>query len=189
MTALTLFVTAILIVLAGVLFFATVPVVRTYFTYRGKRLVTCPETLETASVDVAARKAALGAIFGEPKLHLDRCSRWPERQGCGQDCLQQIETDPDNCLLWNVVSNWYEGQSCAYCHRRFGRLGRMDHAPALLGLDNKTVEWNQLQPEKLPQIFATYKPVCWNCHITETFRHLHPDLVVDRKRIVHHHTN
>jgi hypothetical protein len=185
MTALTLLILAVLIVVGGIALFASIPVVRTYFTYRGKRLVTCPETLKTVSVDVAARKAAISAWFGDPKLRLDRCSRWPERQDCGQDCLQQIEADPDNCLLWNVVSNWYEGQRCVYCHKRFGSMKHLDNPPALLGPDDKTAEWTQFQPERLPEIFATYKPVCWSCHVAETFRHLHPEMVVDRDRGLH----
>ena len=34
--------------------------------------------------------------------------------------------------------------------------------------------------EQLPEIFATHQPVCWNCHIAESFRRLHPELVTDR---------
>jgi hypothetical protein len=33
----------------------------------------------------------------------------------------------------------------------------------------------------LLDVFSTHRPVCWNCHVTETFRRLHPELVVDRK--------
>ena len=176
---------AILAAVVGVILFHIVPAVQTYFTYRGKRLITCPETRKTAAVDVAARKAAASTFVGEPKLRLDQCSRWPERQHCGQDCLQQIEADPDNCLVWNIVSNWYEGQSCALCHKHLGRLEHFDHAPALMDPDHKTTEWDQLRPEQLPEIFATYQPMCWNCHVAETFRRMHPELLVDRHRETH----
>ena len=27
---------------------------------------------------------------------------------------------------------------------------------------------------------GTHLPVCWNCHIAESFRREHPELVVDR---------
>src|ERR1035441_10634226 len=130
------------------------------FHFRGKRLITCPETHNTEAIDVAAKEAALTALFGEPTLRLDRCSRWPERQDCGQECLQQVETDPDNCLLWNIVSNWYERQHCVYCHKRFERLQHLDHPPALMGPDRITAEWNQFRPEQLPEILSTFKPVC-----------------------------
>jgi hypothetical protein len=182
MTTLTLLVVAVVAVVAGVVLFRVIPMAQTYFMYRGKRLITCPETLEKEAVDVAAGKAALWAFAGEPILCLDQCSRWPERHDCGQECLSQIEADPENCLVWNIVSNWYEGQSCAYCHTRFGPLHHLDHAPALMGPDHKTIEWDHLQPEQLPEVFATHKPVCWNCHMAETFRQDYPELVVDRKR-------
>jgi len=164
----------------GVVTFRVIPTVRAYLTYRGTRLVTCPETQETVSVDVAARKAAFTAFLGDDNLRLDRCSRWPERQGCGQDCLQQIEADPDNCLVWNIVSDWYEGKKCAVCHKRFGRMKHLDHPPALMTQDRITKEWKDFRPESLPEAFTTQLPLCWDCHIAETFRREHPDLVVYR---------
>ena len=181
MTTLALLVIALLTVVVGLVLFRVIPVVQTYFKYRGKRVITCPETLKKEAVDVAARKAAAWAFVGESTLRLDQCSRWPERHDCGQGCLQQIEADPENCLVWNIVSNWYEGQSCVYCHKRFGPLQHLDHAPALMGPDRKTMEWDHFQPEQLPELFSTYKPVCWNCHVTETFRQEYPELVVYRK--------
>ena len=186
MATLMLLAIAVVAFVIGVVLFRSIPVLRAYFTFHGKRLITCPETHDTQAVDVAARKAAMTAIFGDPKLRLDRCTRWPERQDCGQECLQQIETDPENCLLWNIVSNWYEGKRCVYCHKRFGRLGHLDHPPALMAPDRTTAEWNQFRPENLPELFSTYQPVCWNCHVSETFRRVHPELVVDRDRNVHH---
>ncbi len=109
------------------------------------------------------------------------CSRWPERQDCGQECLKQIEISPENCLVWNIVSNWYDGKQCIFCHKKFGKLQHLDHAPALLGPDHETVEWRNLRPEQLPEVFSTHRPVCWTCHVTETFRRLHPELVVNRE--------
>ena len=116
-----------------------------------------------------------------PTLRLSSCTRWPERQDCGQDCLKQIEADPANCLVWNIVSKWYEGKNCVFCHKTMGPLHHMDHVPALLTPDFKTVEWKQIRPEQLPSVFSTHQPVCWNCHVTESFRRLHPELVVERR--------
>ncbi len=182
MTTTILFGIVVLSIVVGILLFRAIPAMRSYFMYRGRRLVTCPETHKTQAVDLAAGKAAVWAFIGEPALRLNRCSRWPERHNCGQKCLEQIEADPENCLLWNIVSNWYEGKICVYCRTRFGRLHRLDHAPALLQPDGETAEWNEFQPEQLPDIFTTHKPVCWNCHITQNFRHKHPELVVERRR-------
>jgi hypothetical protein len=185
MTALTLLLIALAAVLVGLILVRSIPVLSTYVTFRGKRIITCPETRKTAAIEVAAGKAALTTVFGEPTLRLDSCSRWPEHKDCGQECLQQVEADPDNCLLWNIVSNWYEGQNCVYCHQRFGPLQHLDHAPALLAPDGTTAEWNEFRPEQLPDVFSTFQPVCWNCHVAETFRHVHPELVTDRHCDVH----
>ena len=172
---------AVLALAVGLFIFRALPGVRAYFDYRGKRLITCPETHTAEAVDVDAREAALGAFLSEPTLHLKQCSRWPERQNCGQDCLSQIEADPENCLVWNIVGQWYEGKKCALCHKPIGPLHHLDHAPALRSPDGATMEWTNIHPEQLPAVFATHKPVCWNCHVTETFRRLHPELVVERE--------
>jgi len=181
MTGMTLLVIAVLALAVGLFVFRAIPALRAYFEYRGKRLITCPENHKTEAVDVAAGEAAVGAFLSEPTLHLKACSRWPEREDCGQECLRQIEADPENCLVWNIVSRWYEGKKCVFCRKIFGELHHLDHTPALLSPENKTVEWRELRPEQLPEVFSTHRPVCWNCHVTQTFRHLHPELVVDRE--------
>jgi len=174
-------ITLAVLVLALKLFaFRAIPEIRVYFAYKRKRLITYPETHETAAVDVSAGQAAVGAFLAEPTLRLKECSRWPEREDCGQECLSQIEVGPANCLVWNIVSKWYEEKKCAFCQKPIGALHHLDHAPALLGPDFKTAEWNQFRPEQLPAVFSKYQPVCWNCHVAETFRRLHPELVVDR---------
>jgi hypothetical protein len=178
-TVLTIII-AVLVLAAGLFVLRAMPGVSAYFALRGKRLVTCPETHKTEAVDVAAGEAGLGAFFNEPTLRLKECSRWPERQDCGQDCLQQVEADAQNCLVWNIVGNWYEGKSCVFCRKPIGPLHQWDHAPALLGPDFKTSEWKDVRPEQLPQIFSTHQPVCWSCHVAESFRRLHPELVTDR---------
>jgi hypothetical protein len=180
--SITLLITiAVLALAVGLFVFRAIPGLRAYFDYRGKRLITCPETQKPAAVEVDAKQAALGGFLSEPTLRLDQCSRWPERQDCGQECLKQIEADPENCLVWNIVSKWYEGKSCVFCHKEFGALHHLDHVPALCGPDHKTTEWKRIRPEQLPEVLATYRPVCWNCHIAETFRRLHPELVTNRE--------
>ena len=181
MTLTTLTIIGAVLVLAVALFvFRAVPGMQAYFKLRGKRLVTCPETQAPAAVDVAASEAALGAFVNEPTLRLETCSRWPERESCGQNCLQQIEADPQNCLVWNMVARWYEGKSCVFCHKLIGPLRHLDHVPALLGPNFRTSEWKEVAPQDLPKVFSTHQPVCWNCHVAETFRRVHPRLVTDR---------
>ena len=49
---------------------------RAYLRFRGKMLVSCPETDRPAAVRVAAAKAAWEAIVGNRELRLSECSRW-----------------------------------------------------------------------------------------------------------------
>jgi len=180
MTITVLIVIAVLVLAAALFVFRAVPGVQAYFRFRGKRLITCPETRTPEAVEVAAREAALGTFVNEPTLRLQECSRWPERQNCGQECLQQIEVDPGKCLVWNIVAKWYQGKSCVLCHKPIGPLSHLDHAPALLGPNFLTTEWDSVRPEELPKIFSTCQPICWNCHVAETFRRVNPNLVTDR---------
>ena len=179
---LTIFIALIVVVLAlGLFLFRAIPGFRAYSSFRGKRLITCPESHTSEAVDVAAGEAAVGAFLAEPTLRLKECSRWPERQNCGQECLQQIEANPEGCLVWNIVAKWYEGKVCVFCRKEFGPVHHLDHVPALLGPDYRTTEWRQFRAEELPKLFETHQPVCWNCHVAESFRRIHPELVVDRK--------
>jgi hypothetical protein len=129
---------------------------------------------------VAAAEAGLGAFFDEPMLRLRQCSGWPEREHCGQGCLSEIEADPETCLVSNIVARWFEGKGCVVCHKLIGPLHPMDHSPALLGEDFQTTEWKAVRADEFPKIFSTHQPVCWNCHVAETFRRLRPNLVTDR---------
>ncbi len=154
--------------------------IRTYLKFRGKRIVSCPENHLAAAVDVTSARAAVQAAIGEPHLALNQCSRWPEREGCGQECLAQIEETPRACLVRTIVNQWYAGQACAYCHQPFHEIRWHDHPPALLDVENRTIEWKDVSPENLQSAFRNHLPVCWNCHVAQTFRRVHPELVVTR---------
>jgi hypothetical protein len=39
-----------------------------------------------------------------------------------------------------------------------------------MNADRGSVEWREIRPEKLYDVLATHMPICWNCHIAETFR-------------------
>lgn len=165
----------------AVLVLRTVKAAQTYFKMRGKRLVTCPETKAPAAVDLDAARAAGQSVWGGPHLRLSECSRWPERQGCGQECLSQIEAAPEDCLVRNIVSKWYAGKVCAYCGKPIEAIDWLGgQRPGLLDADRKSVQWDQIRPEQLPEFLGKCAPVCWNCYITEAFRREHPELVVER---------
>jgi hypothetical protein len=151
-----------------------------WLRYRGTRIVVCPESREMVAVRVDAAHAALSAPQGRPELRLEACTRWPERQGCGQECLGQIESAPEACLLRSILADWYHDKDCAFCGRAIGAVRWHDHKPALAAPDGRLVAWNGFRPEQVIDVLASHKPVCWDCHLAETFRREHPELVTDR---------
>ncbi|MFQ5605220.1 MAG: hypothetical protein ACE5HS_18295 [bacterium] len=156
------------------------PLFKAYWRHKGKMMVTCPETEQPAGVEVDAKHAAFTATFGEKNLLLKECTRWPERQNCGQECLQQVEESPENCLVRVILTNWYQGKSCNYCGKVFEEIQWHDHKPALLSPDNEFVDWAKMPVEALPELLSTSQPVCWDCNLAETFRREHADLVTER---------
>ncbi len=155
-------------------------IMRAYTMLSGIMLVTCPETNALAAVELDARRAALAAILGRRTLQLKNCRRWRERGPCGEECLPQIEPAPEDCLVRTILMRWYKEKSCHFCGEAFGEINWLDHKPALMSPGRVTLEWNEIPAEKVPETMLTHRPVCWNCHIAETFRRRYPDLVVDR---------
>lgn len=171
---------AILVLVIGSIVFGAAVAFRSYLRYRGQRLVTCPETHQPAAVHVNAGKALSTTLIGKQEVRLDQCSRWPEKRNCGQECLSQVNADPEHCLVWNIVAAWYKGKSCAYCQRPFGEIHWHDRHPALLSPERIAKQWNEIPAELLPGVFETHLPVCWNCYIAETFRRQNADKVLNR---------
>jgi len=164
----------VLLAFAGVVILS----IRAWLRWRGTRLVSCPETGQPVAVAISTSSSMLTALGGP--LQLSQCSRWPERQHCGQECLGQIEAAPESCLVRNILACWYRGKSCVYCGRPL-EAHTLEHKPCLLSPAQHTLEWKEVVPEQIPQVLATHRPVCWNCHISETFRRQFPDLVTDRE--------
>ncbi len=149
----------------------------------GTRVLVCPETRSPVGATTKRGWTALTMAVGlKPELELDDCSRWPERAGCDQSCLMQLEGDPGNCKLRTMLAAWYEGKSCTFCRKPFGTINWTDHKPAMLSPEGTTVDWTNVDPEQIHHILESHSPVCWDCHIAETFRKEHPELVTDRQR-------
>lgn len=173
----------VLVALGIVVAIVLLPVLR---VTRGTRLVACPETKRPAAVELDSMRAALTLFAGEPgQLRLSSCSRWPERAGCGQECLGEIERDMESCLVRNLVAGWYRGQSCVFCAKLVPEVTWTEHRPALLAPDGLTVSWKDVKPENLPDVFSTHKPVCWDCHVVQGVVRERPDLVTVRPERKH----
>jgi hypothetical protein len=153
-----------------------------WLRYSGNRLITCPENLRPAGVRVDAWRAAATALGQSPKLRLNTCSRWPEKSGCGQECLRQVEASPEECLVRTILTKWYAEKECVWCGKPIGRLHWEDRKPALALATNITLEWHQISAERLPEVLEVARPVCFACHTATSFARLHPELVTNRAR-------
>jgi hypothetical protein len=174
---------AILIVAVGLLIGRWVS---SWLKYRGERVVRCPENGRPAGVVVNAGHAALSALGKPPEIRLASCSRWPERAGCGQQCLAQVEASPEGCLVRNILAKWYEGKDCASCGRPFGEIDWAGVKPALRTADQSFVEWSQVPAERLEETLATAMPICFACYMANRLVREHPDLAIDRTRPIPH---
>ena len=171
------------VVLALLTALVLIPIVR---VYRGTRLVACPETKRPAAVELDALRAAVTLFGDEPgRFRLANCSRWPEKAGCGQECLSEVARDPGACLVRTIVAGWYRGQSCAFCGKPIPEVTWTEHRPALLAPDGVTISWTDVKPETLPDLFSTHKPVCWDCHVVQSLVRERPDTVTVRPQRQH----
>lgn|SRR5512143_1128993 len=155
---------------------------RAYLKARGPRVIVCPETETSEAVAVDPGRAAWAAIRQDRDFRLISCTRWPGRQDCGRDCLSQIESAPDGCLVRERLTRWYQGAVCAICRKPFEEIQWFDHKPGLVTPDRKIMSWDEVPPRDLPAILRTRMPLCWDCQVSERFRERFPDLVVDDPR-------
>jgi hypothetical protein len=168
----------IAVIVVGAAYFVTR--FREVHNFQGKMLITCPETRKPAAVKIDPWRAVAAALVGKQHMELSNCSRWPEREDCGQDCICQITLDPESHRVWTIVSQWFEGKQCVYCRKRIEKVSHFDRSPALLNAQRKTFEWDRIPAELLPEALWGCQPVCWSCHMTETFLREHADLVTFR---------
>lgn len=170
----------LMLALGAVLVYGVGRFVNAYRRQRGARLVSCPETHRPAEVEVDAVRAALSATRGRTRVSLSACSRWPEREGCGQECLSAITAAPDGCLVRSMLVRWYDGKACTLCGNDVDAAHWYSHQPAFLDSEGRTLEWKDVPVEDLPGVLETHRPVCWNCHVIESVIREHPDRVVFR---------
>lgn len=174
MTQAALLVALFALVVGGVV------LLRTWWAWRQRRLITCPENEQPAAVRVNALGAAAGSLAGHPHLELSECSRWPEKKDCGQECLRQIERGPGECLVRTLVARWYEDKGCVCCGKPIQDVAWADQRPGLRAPDGRYLAWPDVPPEALPEMFKTHEPVCWNCLVVQRVAHEHPDDVTVR---------
>ena len=156
--------------------------VRNAFRERGPRVITCPENGCRASVEVAAWNSGFAAAVGEKRHRLAACSRWPEKEGCDQACVAEIEATPGGCLVRSIVANWYQGRTCTYCGHEIPEAHAGDRKPGLRSADGQTIAAEDTEPVHLVDVLPTAQAVCANCYDAMSFREHFPGLPVDRSK-------
>lgn len=164
----------------AVLLAMVVAFIELYAHYRGKRIVTCPETNAPAGAKINAALAAGTWLVTQPRFVVTACSRWPERAGCDQACAPQVEASPEETLVRSIVGKWYGARNCTYCSQPIREIGGAAVAPALLGPDGELRAWKDIAPEDLPHVLASSVAVCARCELAEDFRRRFLDRVTER---------
>lgn len=172
--------TIALLVVVGLLCLASIRTIAILYKYRGSRVITCPENQAHAGVSLDVRRVVATGLVSAPKLRLSSCSRWPERAGCGQECLSQIEAGPTDCLVRTILSEWYAKQKCVFCGLDFGDVQWAVRKPAVLTGKQVLLSCGEIPAENLPEVLAAAKPVCFSCYTATTWVKQHPELTVDR---------
>ena len=163
------FVTVALLLTAGV--FLVLPLLGfTYVSVRGRRVVRCPSAGGIAVLRLDAAHASISNLVAVPELRVKECSLWPKRKGCGQGCLRQVELAPRESLLRTIRRKWFAGQSCGICREPIRRVEVATLNCAVRNSDGITKAWSELDDGDFSRVLWSSEPVCWNCHIAETFR-------------------
>ena len=171
--------TIALLVAVVLLSFASIRAVTILYKYRGQRVIVCPENRQHAGVELDVRRVLATGLVSEPRLQLSSCSRWPERAGCGQECLSQIAAAPEGCLVRTILAQWYADKKCVFCGMPIGDIQWSARKPALL-IGRVSTDCGSVPAERLGEVLKDAKPVCFGCHTATTWVRQHPDLVVDR---------
>ena len=112
---------------------------------------------------------------------LKRTTQPPEPRPSRTDLSVVIEQVPvPESEAASLVRAWASGQHCVTCGHPVVEGRSATHHVALLDPSGVTREWIDIGADRLTLALATSLPVCWNCHLSATFRRLHPELVTDR---------
>jgi hypothetical protein len=175
----TLLLTTLVLAIAAWASWYVIVAVRTHRRLAGVRVVICPETGKDAAVRLDWVDAAMAtAADDKPDLRLADCSRWATRGRCDEPCVPQAAAQ--STRVTSIVDRWEARSHCALCGKPVTDAPFIGHHAGLLSPDGRTTEWTDVAAENLPKALDTRRAICWNCHVAETFRREHPELVTDR---------
>jgi hypothetical protein len=158
----TLLLAMVLVVYLGI-------AVRAWARFRGTRVVTCPETRRPAKVSVDVGHAMVSAAWERADVRIAQCSCWPERQGCDEACVPQIEESPDGTRVRTIAERFFKGQRCVICLRRLEPLKRTGPQPGFMDpVTRDVVSWIHVPAQELPDAVAVRRPLCPDCTLAES---------------------
>lgn len=82
------------IIAIGLLFVVFPVALDTFYRYRKRKIITCPETHGSAEVQLDTRRALFTSAFGKPLLAIKHCSLWPKKKGCDEACVKENWPEP-----------------------------------------------------------------------------------------------
>jgi hypothetical protein len=155
-----------------------------YWRVHGPLVVTCPRTGAPAGVTVEGLRAAItGSVYGAHRqLKVRTCTYWPEKAGCSEDCVRQIEVAPAEHQVRSILKRWYAGKSCAICRRIIGAIDCPTHESGLMSPDGRVRNWADVPSNELPGVLETHVPVCMDCHLVYDLSRAHPDTFYRSRR-------
>jgi hypothetical protein len=149
--------------------------IATWRRLRGARVVTCPETRRSAGVSVDLGHAITSAIRERADIRIAACSCWPERTGCDQLCVPQIETGGDTTRATAVAARFFEHHSCAMCLRHIEPLSHGTNQPGFMNpVTREVVPWDEVPAQDLPDAVASHRALCRDCTFAESSRLMEP---------------
>lgn len=93
---------------------------------------------------------------------------------------------PHDSATTERLKRFFDGKTCAVCKKPIPPVHRTGLKPGLLNPEShETRAWDHIPNENLSSALETDLPLCSECVVAESFRHRHPDLVVDRDRPQH----
>ena len=143
--------------------------IRTWVRLRGRHIVTCPETKRPAGVAVDVGHAMVSAMRERTDVRIATCSRWPERQGCEETCVPQIEASAEGTRVDRIAERYFEGRRCAICGHRIGPLHTGKVPPGFMDpVTREAVPWDCVAAEDLSDAIASRRPLCPDCTLAES---------------------
>ncbi len=97
----------------------------------------------------------------------------------------QAKINPHDAATTAKLRHFFEGKVCAGCNRPIPPVHLGDQRPGLLNpRTQEEIAWDDIPATNLSAMLESHAPICSHCLIVESFRRQHPELVVDRHRVM-----